>query len=40
LRAEIDVPEVVDEESRQLIREFARRHPHDPRNEPVRESQE
>jgi len=40
LRAEIDVPEVVDEESRTLIREFARRHPHHPRTEPVRESHE
>jgi len=40
LRAEIDIPEVVDEESRELIREFAKRHPHNPRAEPVRESQE
>jgi len=40
LRAEIDIPAVVDEESRELIREFAQRHPHNPRTEPVRESQE
>lgn len=40
LRAEIDIPEVVDEESRELIREFAKRHPHNPRAEPIRESRE
>jgi len=40
LRAEIDIPEVVDEESRELIRAFSKRHPHNPRTEPVRESQE
>jgi molecular chaperone DnaJ len=40
LRAVIDVPEVVDEESRQLIREFEQRHPFDPRAAVVRESHE
>jgi len=40
LRAEIDIPAVVDEESRGLIREFAKRHPYNPRTEPVRESRE
>ncbi|NKB90045.1 MAG: DnaJ domain-containing protein [Acidobacteria bacterium] len=40
LRAVIRGPEVLDEESRDLIREFASRHPFDPRIEPVRESQQ
>ncbi len=40
LRAEIVLPEVLDEETRELIREFAKRHPYNPRTEPIRESRE
>jgi molecular chaperone DnaJ len=39
LRAVVDVPEVLDEDSRALIRDFAERHPYNPRVAPSTEPQ-